>query len=156
MPLGGRVRTAGTDPASTPHPFNAPLTHQSSGLIPSRCRGPHGVLRGGLSAPPLGAKLGAILCGQRWTAVDADGTRSLSFRAVVDGCGRLWTRLGDLRITRLGIRVLPGVLRKLVSCKSFQRGYPTDASDVWAPFGIPLAVVKGGWRGNAGWPSADL
>ncbi len=40
---------------------------------------------------PLGAKLGAILCGLVWTAVDAGGIESLSFRAVwtaVDGCGR--------------------------------------------------------------------
>ena len=30
----------------------------------------------------LGAKLGAILCGFRWTAVDADGIEGLSFQAV--------------------------------------------------------------------------
>jgi hypothetical protein len=29
--------------------------------------------------------------------------------ACVDGCGHPWTALGDLRIRRLGIRVLPGV-----------------------------------------------
>ena len=41
-------------------------------------------------ALPLGAKLGAILCGFLWTAVDAGGIESLSFRPVwtsVDVCG---------------------------------------------------------------------
>jgi hypothetical protein len=30
----------------------------------------------------------------------------------MDDRGHRWTRLGDLRIRRLGIRVLPGVLKK--------------------------------------------
>ena len=41
--------------------------------------------------PPLGAKLGAIRCGQPWTSVDGCGTETKPFRPVwtpVDGCGR--------------------------------------------------------------------
>ena len=40
--------------------------------------------------PTLGAKPGAIPCGQLWTGVDAGGIGSLAFRAVwtaVDVCG---------------------------------------------------------------------
>jgi hypothetical protein len=37
----------------------------------------------------------------------------------LDGCGRLWTLLGDLRIRRLGIRVPPGVPLKTLRCKAF-------------------------------------
>jgi hypothetical protein len=37
----------------------------------------------------------------------------------LDGCGRLRTPLGDLRIRRLGIRVPPGVPLKTLRCKAF-------------------------------------
>jgi len=53
----------------------------------------------------VGAKLGAILCGFPWTAVDAYGLESLSFKACADSRRRLWTRLGELRIRRLGVEL---------------------------------------------------
>ena len=49
-----------------------------------------GPRKGAACATALGAKLGAILCGLVWTAVDAGGIESLVFRAVwtaVDVCG---------------------------------------------------------------------
>jgi hypothetical protein len=63
-----------------------------------------------VSPPLLGAKLGAILCGRWWTAVDAGGLETVVFRTCVDGCGRVWTGFVHLRIRRLGVRVPPGVL----------------------------------------------
>jgi hypothetical protein len=47
-------------------------------------------LRNACERVHLGAKLGAILCGRVWTAVDACGQGGLPLRAVwtaVDGCG---------------------------------------------------------------------
>jgi hypothetical protein len=44
----------------------------------------------GIAVRSLGAKLGAILCGPAWTAVDACGIESSCFRrvwTVVDVCG---------------------------------------------------------------------
>jgi len=49
-------------------------------------------------------------------------------------CGRLWTRLGDLRIRRLGIRVPPGVPTIPLARKGF-RLLADEFDDVWSAVG---------------------
>jgi len=56
--------------------------------------------------------------------VDSDGcpwTRAPVVPARADPCGPPWTPLGDLRITRLGVRVPPGVLREAPAQTGFPR-----------------------------------
>jgi hypothetical protein len=65
---------------------------------------------GVLATALVGAKLGAILCGRRRMRVDSGGLGNPHFQTD-DGCERPRTRLGDLRVRRLGVRVAPGALR---------------------------------------------
>jgi hypothetical protein len=63
------------------------------------------------------------------------------------GCGRPWTPLGDLRIRRLGVRVAPGALPKLIAvatdstCLVFVEGF--EQGDLWEPFALSDLVDSG-------------
>ena len=70
-------------------------------------------------APALGSQVGSH---SSWTCVDSCGrwwNRKPSVPGRADTHGRLWTRLGDLRIRRLGVRVPPGVLLEPMWCMGF-------------------------------------
>ncbi len=72
---------------------------------------------------PVGAKLGAILCGFVWMALDPGGIETLLFRPVwtdMGAYGYPWTARGDLRIRRLGVRVPPGVPLKPLGREGFR------------------------------------
>ena len=60
----------------------------------------------------LGAKLGAILYGLPRTAADVGGLESPIVPTRMDPRGHPRTRLGHLRIRRLGVRGAPGALSK--------------------------------------------
>jgi hypothetical protein len=59
----------------------------------------------------------------------------------VDGCGLPWTRLGDLRIRRLGVRVPPGVPRKPLHREGF------------VAFGLQQLQARSTISGSARWAS---
>jgi len=60
-------------------------------------------------------------------------------------CGRLWTPFGDLRIRRLGIRVLPGVLANLLCHNRFGVKLINGPSDVWEPSCGPASLTLVRW-----------
>ena len=91
------------------------------------------------SDPTLGAKLGAILCGHVWTAVDAGGIEGLPFRAVwtaVDACGQ---RLEIYGSEGWGFGVPPGVL--LIS---FLRSHRPEMAERYG-----RALRKKGWAAHS-------
>lgn len=75
-----------------------------------------------------GAKLGAIPGGSVRTAVDLGGLEKPIARGCIDSSGRPWTRLGDLRIRRLRVRVLPSALRKTALRKTLWVWASTEAA----------------------------